>query len=455
MSYRGRRSFLVLLAALAVSGYAISAARGADRLDSSFGSGGVADPQLPSEASQALAGIDDLAAAPGGGSVGALKGLASHGYFGAVRLTAAGDPDPHFGQDGFTSLLPSPWGGFSAEPQAEAVAMQENGKAVVAGYVQEGIRNPTSFGTLIARYRVDGSLDPEFGDEGVVAAPRHAAPGGTVFHGVDVTPAGRIVAVGGRSEHYRSLPKPAGVVYAYKPDGSLDTSFGGDGKVLFSQREKRLAYSSLWGVELLPGGKILVAGYRNFRLFLARLRHDGRPDRSFGGGDGMVALGLHSRTCCPPAALTVQRDGRIVVAANGGPFHAPRVYLARFRADGSLDHSFGHGGVEAPYLQWRLSKVSDVAVDGSGGIVTVGRGAATKLSPHGFAYAAFRNRPDGDPDRGFGTNGLRTFRFGGQSLAGAALAQPDGGVLTGGSFATLDKSSESYRTTLLLARFRG
>jgi uncharacterized delta-60 repeat protein len=447
------KSVLAFLAILAISAFATASAGAADRLDPAFGAGGIAKPQLPPDASQALAGIDDLAGAPGGGSVGALKGLASHGYFGAVRLTAAGDPDPSFGQDGFTAPLSSPWEGFSAEPQAEAVAVQENGKTVVAGYVQEGIRNPTSFGTLLARYRTDGSLDPEFGDEGVVVAPRHAGAGGTVFHGVDVTPAGRIVAVGGRSEHYRSLPKPAGLVYAYKPDGSLDRSFGGDGEVLFSQRERRLAYSSLWGVEVLGDGKILVAGYRNFRIFLARLRPDGRLDRSFGGGDGTVALGIHSRTCCPAAALAVQRDGRIVVAANGGPFHTPRVYLARFRADGKLDRSFGGDGVEAPFLAWRLSVVSAVAVDRGGGIFTVGRGTKTKRNPRGFAYGVVRNRPSGPIDQSFGNHGLRSFHYGGQSYAGAALAQPNGGVLTGGSFATKGKSSNSYRTTLLLARF--
>jgi len=434
--------------------FVTAGARGADRLDPAFGVGGVAKPQLPPEASEALAGIEDLAAAPGGEVAGALKGLGRRGYFGAVRLTADGAPDSSFGQGGFTSPLEIPSESFDLEAEAEAVAVGGDGEVVVAGYTQEGIHG-TSFAPLLVRYRADGSLDPNFGTSGIVAKPRHAGPGGTVFHGVDVTPNGRVIAVGGRSEHYRSLPKPAGVVYAYKPDGSPDTSFGRGGKVLFSQRERRLAYSSLWGVEVLGDGKILVAGYRNFRLFLARLNGDGSLDRSFGGGDGTASLRIHNNVCCPPAALAVQKDGRIVVAANGGPFHTPRVYLARYRRNGSLDRSFGQGGVEAPYPQWRLGEVYDVAVDGEGDILTVGLGATTRRVSHGFVYAAFRNRPDGSPDRRFGNHGLRLFRFGGQSLAGAALTQPDGGILTGGSFATVDPTTKRYRTTLLLARFRG
>jgi uncharacterized delta-60 repeat protein len=453
MMRTGKRA-LVLLAVLAVTALASVGARGADRLDPGFGVGGVAKPQLPPDASEALAGIDDLAAAPGGGAVGALKGLGRRGYFGAVRLTADGALDPSFGQGGFTSPLEIPSESFTLEAEAEAVAVSSEGEVVVAGYTQEGIHG-NSFAPLLVRYRADGSLDPRFGDGGFIAKRRYAGPGGTAFHGVDVTPDGRVIAVGGRSEHYRSLPKPAGVVYAYKLDGSADTSFGRGGTVLFSQRERRLAYSSLWGVEVLGSGKILVAGYRNFRLFLARLEPDGRLDRGFGGGDGMVALGIHSRTCCPPAALAVQRDGRIVVAVNGGPFHTPRVYLARFRADGVLDRSFGHSGVEAPFRAWRLSVVTDVAVDRKGGIFTVGRGTKTKRNPRGFAYGVVRNLPTGPVDRGFGNHGLRTFHYGGQSYAGAALAQPDGGVLSGGSFATKNKSSDSYRTTLLLARFLG
>jgi uncharacterized delta-60 repeat protein len=430
----------------------LAAASFASPLDPTFGSGGVARPALPSEASLAEAGIVDLAATRAG-TVGALKGLAGRGYFGLVRLTRDGVPDPAFGQGGYTSPLPSQWGGFRSEPQAEAAAVQPDGKLIVAGYMQQGLRGPVSFGTLLVRYRANGTLDPGFGAGGVVAAPRRAAAGGIVFHGVAVAPHGRIVAVGGRNEHFRGFERAAAVVSVFRPDGSPDPGFGKGGRALFSQRARHRVYTSLRDVEVLRDGKILVAGYRGFHLFLARLTPDGRLDRSFGGGDGTAILGIHNRACCPPAAIAVQRDGRIVLAGNGGPFHTPRVYLARYRPDGRLDRSFGRAGVEAPLLPWRLSYVNDVAVGRDGSIFTVGRGAATRRNRRGFAYAVFRNRPDGSPDQSFGKRGLLTLRFGDQSSAGAVLAQPDGSVLTGGSFATRDQESGLLSTTLLLARF--
>lgn len=447
---------LVVLALLVTLVFPIADARGVDWLDPSFGSGGVVTAALPQEASRAGAGIVDLANARDGTTVGTLKGVAGPGYFGIVRLTSAGALDPTFGQGGFTAPLsvPRPWGGFNQEAQAEAVAVQVDGKAVVAGFLQEGLHDPTGFTTLLARYQTDGSLDPGFGTEGVALGQRHFGPGGTVLHAAAVLPDGRIVAVGGRNEPRRGVERPAGVVLAYRSDGSLDRSFGRHGSVLFSQRPYK-AYTSLHDVKLLDNGKILVAGYHRYRLFLARLYADGRLDRGFGGEDGSVTLGIRNGICCPPAALVVQDDGRIVVAANGGPFHRDRVYLVRYRPNGRLDRGFGKRGVAAPFLPWRLFRVNDVAVQANGGILTVGPSAKTKQNSPGGAYAVFRNHPDGSPDRSFGTKGLLTVTHGEFGNAGAALALPDGRVLTGGSFLTVDQGSGRYVATLLLARLLG
>jgi uncharacterized delta-60 repeat protein len=447
---------LVVLALLFTAVLSLAGMSGADPLDPSFGASGVATVPLPQEASQKEASIVDFAAAPNGTTVGALKGLAGPGYFGAVRLTPAGAPDPSFGRGGFTLPLPLPplSEGFNFEAQAEAVAVQQDGKAVVAGFLQEGLRDPTTFTPLVARYQADGSLDPGFGAGGIALGRRRSGPGGTVLHAADIAAEGRIIVVGGRNELRRGVERPAGLVYAYKLDGSLDRSFGRRGSVLFSQRDRR-TYTSLHDVEVLGNGRILVAGYHRYRAFLARLHGDGRLDRGFGGGDGSVTLGIHNGTCCPPAALAVQGNGRIVVAANGGPFHTDRVYLVRYRPNGSLDRGFGKGGIAAPFLPWRLFRVHDVAVQGDGGILTVGPSAKTKRNAPGGAYAVFRNEPDGSPDRSFGNQGLLTVAHGEFGNAAAALARPDGGVLTGGSFLTVDQGSGRYVTTLLFARFLG
>jgi uncharacterized delta-60 repeat protein len=449
MKVRTGKSALVAIVLL-LAAVAPAAAEAANRLDPSFGSGGEVTLDLPSEAGEHGASIVDLAAAPEGSTVGAVGGFADRGYFGAVELTANGAPDPAFGQNGLTAPLGFGTEGFNREAQAQAVAVQGDGRVVVAGYLQEGISYPHRFTSLVARYLPDGTLDSEFGSGGLVARRASSRWQETRFHGVDIAPDGRIVAVG---EHMRSLPRSAGIVAAFEPDGSPDRSFGRRGRVIFTQRARR-AYSGLLDVEVLGNGRILVAGFHSYRLFLARLRPDGRLDRGFGGGDGKVELDIRDQgLCCPPASMAVQPDGRIVLAAQGGPFRSSRTWLVRFRPDGGLDRSFGDRGVAAPYRPWRLFRPYDVAVEADGGIVTVGQSAKTKQNPVLGAYSAFRNLPDGSPDEGFGDHGLETLPHEDLGIADAALVQPDGSVLTGGSYATKDKSSGLYTTTLLLARF--
>jgi uncharacterized delta-60 repeat protein len=443
-------SVVLVLTLLLTFAFPVAVAQGADWLDPSFGSGGVVTPALPAEASQKQASIVDLDAAPDEATVGALKGLGGTGYFGIVQLTPTGSPAPTFGTGGFSAPLALGGEGSGLEAQAEAVAVQGDGKVIVAGYIQQGLRNPLVSGPLLVRYLADGSRDPSFGQGGVVMAPQT----GTVFHDVDLAPEGRILVAAGRGESLRSSPKAAGIVYAYEPDGTLDQGFGQGGRVLFSQRQSR-THTSLRSIEVLGNGKILVAGYRAYHPFLARLEPDGSLDRGFGGGDGTSVLRVKGGFCCPTSSLAVQRDGRIVVASNAGPLRKGRVLLIRYRPSGALDRRFGDRGIERLFGPWRLSEATDVAIQGDGGILTVGRGEHTDANPRGFTYAVFRTRPNGRRDRGFGNHGLRTFRYGRQSYAAAALAQPDGGVLTGGSFLTAGKGAGENMTTLLLTRFLG
>jgi hypothetical protein len=112
-----------------------------------------------------------------------------------------------------TPFIPSgiPPRGFADElaPQAEALAVQRDGKLVVAGFSQEGIQEPVAFALLLARYRTDGSLDPSFAGDGIVGkAPQ--AHGGTEYHDVAVTGKGTILVAGGRDEDGgASLPRRA------------------------------------------------------------------------------------------------------------------------------------------------------------------------------------------------------------------------------------------------------
>jgi uncharacterized delta-60 repeat protein len=406
-------------------------------------------PALPADASARQAGIVDLAGGTGTTVFGALAGQGREGYFGVIALDKGEAPDASFGEEGFSSPLKLPFGGFdNLAPEAEALATQRDGKVVVIGYSQEGTREPVAFAPLLARYRSDGSLDQSFSTDGIVGSPPRGR-GGIQLHDVALTRDRTILVVGGRDEAGDGASAPAGVVYAYRPDGHRDTSFGKLGQVLFKGRYSSL-YSTLRGIQVLPSGKILVVGYLDARLLLARLDSHGRLDRRFGGGDGRVTLDLHSHACCEGAALALAPKGRVVVAGMGGSFAKYRVFLARYLSSGRLDRPFGDKGVEASLQPHRLATLLGLAVDRSGRIVTVGRNESTKGDP-GYSFAAFRNLANGRPDRRFGRGGMAVLRSGAEGIAGAALTLPSG-VLVGGSYLSPQSERAAPTTELLLGR---
>ncbi len=452
------------LAILAVIAFACACtgAIAADRTDHSFGHEGVALVPLPAEARGIPGGIQDLARAPGGKMMAAIGVTGSDAYFQAARLNADGSLDRAFGTEGFTKGMeetPTPGPEISEiETQAEAIVVQPDGKVVLAGFQKAGSGRFQRRAPLLARYRPDGSLDSSFGNRGFVAPKppyepdrRHPEAGGFVLHDVAIQPGGRILAAGAQNETHGG--PPAGLVIAYRPDGRVDRGFGDQGRILFpSPRDNRSTL--LAAVAPLPGGGVLVAGYRHARLFLVRLTAGGRPDRAFGGGDGKVSVKVNagSNVCCQEtASVAVDRHGRILVqgeAARGG---GDGIALARFTPDGVLDRSFGRNGLLAFGTASRIRFPHDVAVQGDGRIVIVGWVPKTgkSFTPD---LAALRLLPDGRPDLSFGNAGLHRLVAGDRSAAFAALTQPNGRVVAAGALAR-QVGEERFETELLLTRF--
>lgn len=434
---------LVAMASAAVLA-TVAYAGGANRLDPAFGTKGISRIPVPS---QALVGgrgpvIGDLAPAPGGKMVASLSDFTGGGYFGAARLRADGSPDPSFGTDGLAEARFDPSRG---EVQAQGVAEQRNGRTVVVGFQSTVVRQA---GPVLARFRSDGSLDPSFGRGGKVVS-KPVFGDGEVLHGVAVEAGGRIVAVGARNEGGGG--EAAGLVVAYRPDGSIDRSFAQNGRLLFPAGNGGGRYTGLRDVKTIPGGKLLVSGYLSGRLFVARITADGRLDRGFGSGDGKVLIGLGDKSGCvrdcglesPFASLP---GGRTLVGADR-PLASPVVM--RLRADGSLDPGFGRAG-RLPLR--RLSQLEDLAVQGNGRILTVGiREGVDSERKITLAFSAIRLLSNGAIDRGFGHRGSQTLELGNASAGFAALTQPTGRVVAAGGV-QLSPDPPSY--DLLLTRYR-
>jgi uncharacterized delta-60 repeat protein len=299
---------------------------------------------------------------------------------------------------------------FGSSEYAEAVAVQADGKLVVAG-------------TWLTRYNPDGTLDTSFSGDGRVGS------GGAA---VAVQSDGRIVvARTGGSGYNQDFS-----VARYMSDGSPDPSFSGDGAVTTD-----LTGYSDWpmGMAIQPDGKIVVAGSAGDDYGLVRYRKDGTLDPSFGDG-GIVATNAYDVDTLE--AVAVQPDGRIVVTGSfsssaGCDYGCDPTYatLARYLEDGTLDSSFSDDGLLVTELGWNWSW-SDMVLQPDGRIVI-----ATEC---GLA----RYDADGTLDGSFGEGGVLGVS------AGAGLALQDDGKLVVNSRGDFNPKRYNADGTLDLAFVR-
>jgi uncharacterized delta-60 repeat protein len=232
-------------------------------------------------------------------------------------------------------------------------------------------------------------------------------------------PDGKIVVAGGTyafDDRYEETFAAIALV-RYNPDLSLDASFSQDGKLTTEVDAERYAGGS--AVMVQPDGKILVAGSTGRSpsgdFVLVRYRTDGSLDSSFGtGGIVTTDFGLYERA----NAAVLQPDGKIVVLGESfdmGAYGWPWLALARYRSDGSLDPSFSGDGMLT--LSTGDSSASQaLALQGDGKLV-VGGGSHM-----------LRFEPDGSPDPSFGTAGVVN-----DSALSAIMGlgiQPDGRIVS-------------------------
>jgi uncharacterized delta-60 repeat protein len=309
---------------------------------------------------------------------------------------------------------------------AKAVAVQPDGKIVAAGSAAgKGGR------FALARFRTDGTLDPAFGGDGRVLT--NFTRFSDVAYGVAILPDGRIVAVGAISRLTEIGSAGRFALGLYHPDGTRDTSFGGDGRVTtnFTAGEDRAVAVAI------HAGRILAVGSANFgctpcsRFALARYDLDGSLDASF-SGDGMATTGF--RFGGDGQDVDITPNGKIVVA--GGNTIVTRFNVARYRDDGTLDAAFGGDGKVSTRSGKGDQSATGVAVQANGKVVAAGY---TDM-PHEFGdpfgpgrFALVRYRVDGTLDPAWGADGIVKTRFGRSHSAAEDVAiQSDGRIVAAG-----------------------
>jgi uncharacterized delta-60 repeat protein len=330
--------------------------------------------------------------------------------FALARYNPDGSLDPNFSNGG---KLTTDFGGFSGDDTARGVAVQGNGKIVAAGAF-----GPNGFG--LARYNPSGTLDSSFSGDGTQRTGFPAAE--NEANAVALQANGRIVAVG----FSRDLHFGAFALARYNPNGMLDTSFSGDGKQTLDFGGTLSGDDGATGVAIQPDGKIVVVGFADFCDFaLARYNPNGSLDTSFSGdGTQRTAFGGCGEG---PTGVALQPDGKIVAVGAGGT--GRDFALARYNPNGSLDTSFSGDGKQMTDFGG-FDGASGIALQGDGKVVAAGLangGAAgdfalARYNPNGSLDTSFSG--DGKQTSDFG--------FGASDAANGLAIQVDGKVVAVG-----------------------
>lgn len=240
-----------------------------------------------------------------------------------------GTPDPTFGTAGALTVDLA----AGSNDIAWDIAFQPDGKAVVAGGT--GVTNKDF---ALVRINPGGSLDAFFGGDGKVTTDLGSIDDNA--RAVAIQGDGKIVAVG----HINVSNNKDFAVVRYKPDGTLDASFGGNGIVTADLYEDDLGL----GMVLQPDGKIVVCGSSDdgtgARFSVARFNVDGTPDPAFGGGTGHTFAFFPPENNASAWDVALQPDGKIVVAGYASDGTYNQFAVARFDVTGVLDPAFGADG---------------------------------------------------------------------------------------------------------------
>jgi uncharacterized delta-60 repeat protein len=327
----------------------------------------------------------------------------------SVREAVAGpgDLDPTFDGDGkvITSLSPS-------SDIAFAVSIQSDGKIVLAGSCFNGADNDF----CLARYNPNGSLDTSFDADGKVITPLDAS--NDTGSALAIQSDGKILVAGscftGSTNDF--------CLARYNPNGNLDTSFDGDGKIFTPTGGGR-------GVAIQSDGKIIVAGSCSGDFCLARYNPNGSPDASF-GSDGKVITPTNGGGL----AVAIQSDGKIIVAGSCFSGSGVDFCMARYNSNGSLDTSFNADGKVITPLgsPFAFDTGSAVAIQSDGKIVLAG----SCITGFVYDFCVVRYNSDGSLDTSFDGDGNVITHLGSPFSFASAFGvkiQSDGKIVVAGS----------------------
>jgi uncharacterized delta-60 repeat protein len=212
--------------------------------------------------------------------------------------------------------------------------------------------------------------------------------------------------------------------------GDLDPTFGSGGTLRFPYTQQVGSETIANGVIAQSDGKIIVVGSTGPRdnpstdFFVARFNADGSMDRSFGVG-GVVRTDVSKGGADVAYGVIVGGNGKITVVGSAVEGSETEAAIVRYNPNGTVDTSFSGDGIRTTGYAGRADIAYDVLIDSAGRIVFAGG--------TGSDFLVGRLKSNGDKDTSFNGDGLDQAGFGGTEAARGVAVLPNGNIVAGGS----------------------
>jgi uncharacterized delta-60 repeat protein len=355
-------------------------------------------------------------------------GKVADGNFSLVRFNADGSLDTSFGSHG-TGKISTHVGDFQNVEAAFAVAIQSDGKIVVLAADQG---HPDAMGgdfdMVVARFTSSGSFDNSFGHGGFVRLSNfdsHTSIG-VDPSAIAIQHDGKIVVAGAEEQGAFALggANDNFVIGRLNTNGTLDTSFNGDGKANIDLGENEEAEGMAIDYNGTAAtnsdfGKIVVVGHQTEddesqdaeKVVVARYNTNGSMDKSFNKTGILLTSAGDTAKSTDAEAVAIEAGGAIVIAGHAGKNMGStdhHFFMARFNVSGTLDKTFGGGstgGVVTSFGGTGNDNATSIVIGGLGQQLIAGG-----ISNGKFALAAYSL--DGHPISTFGGGGQVTTTIG-------------------------------------------
>jgi uncharacterized delta-60 repeat protein len=362
--------------------------------------------------------------------------LSAFCFFFLVLNAQPGTLDKSFGNQGKVATLLA--GGYD---ELYKTAIQKDNKIVVAGLLHASTRQ-----LLVIRYLENGLIDSSFGVNGYL----FLSDGPSLWSCCLTIQSDGKILVGGTT-FFDAFT----VLYRFLPNGELDKSFGNDGIVLNDLGGK----SGATDIACLSDGKIITGGtfsYFNdetfgFYAFAARFNTNGSLDSSF-GIDGKC---LFDKNKTGPQALITSMDvgnkGQIVLAGNNGKgiSASSKIFVAMITPDGKIDSSFSNDGFTYTDINNDGETAEDVELLVDGKIIVAGASDISGFNGAKAHIALVKYNTDGSYDESFGKQGKVQELVNEQSYGYSMRIQDNNKIIVGGYSVQLNDSYD-----FVIARFQ-